>query len=101
MKFQYLEGFHKNWKDILVIGRTIERDDKKYHIVGMTLADEANLYIIEPYSEPEYYNHKTKGAHNIPLKGCVIQTAVFPDTSTIPAELFFYMEKVAGWEEKV
>ena len=64
MKFQYLECFYKNWKDILVIGRTIERDDKKYHIVGMTLADEAKLYIIEPYSEPEYYNHRIKGVRN-------------------------------------
>ena len=64
MKFQYLEGFHKSWNDILVIGRTIEREGRKYHIVGMTLADEAKLYIIEPYSESEHYNHKTKGVRN-------------------------------------
>ena len=32
---------------------------------------------------------------------CVIQTAVPPDTSKIPAELFLYFEKVAEWEEKV
>ena len=55
-----------------MIGKTIERDGKKYHIVGMTLADEAKLYIIEPYSEQECYNHRTKGVHNLPLKGCVI-----------------------------
>ena len=64
MRFSYLEGFYKNWRDILVIGRTIERDDKKYHIVGMTLADEAKLYIIEPYSEAEHDNHRTKGVRN-------------------------------------
>ena len=64
MKFQYLEAFHKNWRDILVIGRTIERDDKRYHMVGMTLADEAKLYIIEPYSEPEHYSHRSKGVRN-------------------------------------
>ena len=64
MKFQYLEAFHKNWRDILVIGRTIERDDKRYHMVGMTLADVAKLYLIEPYSEPEHLSHRTKGVRN-------------------------------------
>lgn len=53
MEFSFLEGFHTKWHDILVIGKTIERDNKKYHIVGMTLSDEAALYIIEPYNEPE------------------------------------------------
>lgn len=64
MKFAYLEGFHKNWNDILVIGKTIEREDKKYHIIGMTLAEEAKLYIIEPYTEPENDTHKTRGVRN-------------------------------------
>ena len=41
------------------------------------------------------------GLHNLPLKGCVIQTAVSPDTTRIPAELFLYLEKADGWEEKV
>lgn len=63
MKFAYLEGFHKNRKDILVIGKTIEHDNRKYHMIGMTLADEAKLYIIEPYSEPENISHRTKGVH--------------------------------------
>ena len=40
------------------------------------------------------------GTHNLTLKGYVIQTAVSPDTTKIPAELFLYMEKVAAWEEK-
>lgn len=41
------------------------------------------------------------GTHNLTLRGCVIQTAVSPDTSTIPAELFLYLEKEAEWEEKI
>lgn len=64
MKFSYLEDAYKKWDDILVIGKTIERDNKKYHIVGMTLADEAELYIIEPFKEPEDCRHRTKGVRN-------------------------------------
>lgn len=64
MKFLYLEDVHKKWRDILVIGKTIERDNRKYHIVGMTLADEAKLYIIEPYNEPEDDIHRKKGIYN-------------------------------------
>ena len=41
------------------------------------------------------------GTHNLPLKGCVIQTAVSPDTTKIPAELFSYYEKIAEWEEEI
>lgn len=41
------------------------------------------------------------GTHNLPLRGCAIQTAVSPDTSTIPAGLFLYLEKEAEWEEKI
>lgn len=44
---------------------------------------------------------KELGTHNLTLKGCVIQTAVPPDTSKIPAELFLYFEKVDAWEERV
>lgn len=64
MKFLYLENFYKEWRDILVIGKTIERDDRKYHIIGMTLDDAANLYIIEPYSEPENNSHVKRGVRN-------------------------------------
>ena len=53
MKFSYLENAYRTWDDILVIGKTIERGNKKYHIIGMTLYSEAKLYIIEPYTEPE------------------------------------------------
>lgn len=62
MNFLFLEGFHQKWKDILVIGKTIERDNKKYHIIGMTLSDEARLYIIEPYIESK--NTTRKGIYN-------------------------------------
>ena len=64
MKFQHLCNVHKIWSDMLVIGKTIERDNKKYHIVGMTLADEVTLYIIEPYNEPENSGNRKKGVHN-------------------------------------
>lgn len=65
MNFSFLEGFHKKWDDILVIGKTIERDNRKYHIVGMTLSGEANLYIIEPYNEAEHINKTKKGIRNL------------------------------------
>ena len=64
MNFLRLEDVHKMWNDVLVIGRTIERDNKKYHIVGMTLGDETKLYIIEPYSESENDSLKIKGIRN-------------------------------------
>ena len=49
MQFSWLEGVSKKWKEILVIGRTIERDGKRYHIVGMTREVAANIYIIDRY----------------------------------------------------
>ena len=64
MKFSYLMNFYREWRDILVIGKTIERDDRKYHIIGMTLDDAANLYIIEPYSEPKNNSHVKRGVRN-------------------------------------
>ena len=65
MNFAFLENFHQNWRDILVIGKTIERDNKKYHIVGMTLADEAKLYIIEPYTESDNSNKPKKSVRSL------------------------------------
>lgn len=53
MNLGYLEYIHKKWRDILVIGRTIEHEGRQYHILGMTLAEEAKLYIIEPYERKE------------------------------------------------
>ena len=41
------------------------------------------------------------GTHNLPLKGCVIQTPVSPNTIKIPAELFLYFEKSNEWTEIV
>lgn len=58
MNLSFLEYFHTTWRDILVIGKTIERNGQKYHIIGMTLSDEAKLYIIEPYIEQEKVRKK-------------------------------------------
>lgn len=57
MNFSFLEEAHENWRSVLVIGRTVEREGKKYHIVGMTLGDGAKLYIIEPYYEARHSVH--------------------------------------------
>ena len=64
MKFSHLEAAHRVWDDILVIGKTIERDNRKYHIIGMTLCGEAELYIIEPYTEPEDCVSSKRGIRN-------------------------------------
>jgi hypothetical protein len=58
MNFSSLESFHSKWRDILVIGKTIERDGMKFHVVGMTLSDEAKLYVIEPCMETKRQNGK-------------------------------------------
>lgn len=52
MQFSMLEGYYQKWHEILVIGKTIERDGNRYHIIGLTRSDEVRLYIIEPYKEP-------------------------------------------------
>lgn len=58
MNFSLLENFHTKWRNILVIGKTTEHDGRKYHIVGMTLFNEAKLYIIEPYIGQKDQNRK-------------------------------------------
>ncbi len=68
MNFSILKGFHSKWQDIIVIGKTTERNGKKYHIVGITLSDEAKLYIIEPYMEPESRSRKGIRNHRRMLK---------------------------------
>ena len=68
MQFSWLEGVSKKWKEILVIGRTIECDGKKYHIIGMTMEEEANLYIIEPYEEQKRRNPNKKYTQRMILK---------------------------------
>lgn len=64
MNFLDLEDLHKKWQEILVIGKTIERNNEKYHIVGMTLEEEARLYIIEPYQRAEEFERKRRGRNN-------------------------------------
>lgn len=68
MQFSWLEGVSKKWKDILVIGRTIERDGKKYHILGMTVEEEARLYIIEPCEGMERHGPKKKRTQRMILR---------------------------------
>ena len=41
------------------------------------------------------------GTHGLPLKGCVLQTPVGPDTVKIPAELFCCVERAEKWEERI
>ncbi len=64
MNFSYLEECHNTWREILVIGKTIERNGEKYHLIGMTLSDTANIYILEPYKESEHIHQKRKGIRN-------------------------------------
>lgn len=64
MNFSILESIYKKWKDILVIGETISHDNDNCHIIGMTLSDEANLYILEPYRETLYMRRSQKGIHS-------------------------------------
>lgn len=64
MQFSYLEEIPNEWHRLLVIGRTIERDHQKYHIVGMSQGKEVKLYILEPFQEPEHPACKSKGRCN-------------------------------------
>lgn len=70
MNFSHLTDAHQTWKQLLVIGKTIEREDKKYHIVGMTLDCENNafLYILEPFLEPQLPKRKIHRSHRASLK---------------------------------
>ena len=88
MNFSFLEGFHTTWRDILVIGKTIERDNQKYHIVGMTLSDEAKLYIIEPYTETE--SPRKRGVCNIRK---MLKAHDVPDTSYLHCSAFYLGNK--------
>lgn len=70
MNFSYLTYAHRIWKQLLVIGKTIEREDKKYHIIGMTSDHENNafLYIVEPFSEPLFSEKRRNRSHRASLK---------------------------------
>ena len=52
------------WRQLLVIGRTLERDGQVYHILGMTLAEEAKLYLIEPFFRPDEDAPQRRGVCN-------------------------------------
>ncbi len=60
MKLSYLEEIPGEWQRVLVIGKTIERDNQKYHIIGMSSGSELRLYIIEPFQEPKISARKNK-----------------------------------------
>ncbi len=44
MNFSILSDRHKKWQDILVIGKTTERNCRKYHIIDMK-EEAAAIYI--------------------------------------------------------
>lgn len=50
MDFSCLEEQCRPWRDRQVIGRTIQREKKIVHVLGMGLAEEACLYVLEPYT---------------------------------------------------
>lgn len=64
MQLSYLETIPYEWHRLLVIGKTIERDNEKYHIIGMSLGESASLYILEPFSEPDYLRRKQRAHCN-------------------------------------
>lgn len=68
MNFSSLSGFHQKRQDILVIGRTMEQDGRKRHILGMALSDEGELYIIEPRIKPKTPAQKGVRNHRRMLK---------------------------------
>ena len=62
MRFSFLKEACEAWEDLLVIGKTIERDTGNYHILGMTCGDATKLYVIEPYAQGAYARRKRTGA---------------------------------------
>ena len=64
MQLSYLEEIPNEWHKLLVIGRTIERDRQKYHIVGMSEGEEVKLHILEPFREPAYSIRKGNSPRN-------------------------------------
>lgn len=51
MNFSFLEQWHQSWREVLVIGRTVEWEGQTCYMLGMTLAESAQLHILEPYQE--------------------------------------------------
>lgn len=64
MNFLSLEEMYQKWQELLVIGKTIERESYNDYILGMTLADEAKLYILEAYRETELSKYRRRGVRN-------------------------------------
>ena len=64
MQLSYLESIPNEWRKLLVIGKTIERDGEKFHIIGMSMGDTASLYILEPFREPPYPDSLKKKRRN-------------------------------------
>ena len=64
MQLSYLEGIPSDWQRVLVIGRTVEHNGKKYHIVGMTSGDKLQLHILEPFEKPEPPARRRKNSGN-------------------------------------
>ena len=62
MRFSFLKEACEAWDNLLVIGKTIERDTGNYHILGMTCGDATKLYVIEPYAVGAYARPKRTGA---------------------------------------
>ena len=53
MKFTWLEQACRSWRDIRVIGKSLQQGDRRYHIAGMALGEEARLYVLGPYLETD------------------------------------------------
>ena len=53
MKFTWLEQACRSWRDIRVIGKSLQQGDRRYHIAGMALGKEARLYVLGPYLETD------------------------------------------------
>ena len=64
MQLSYLEGIPSEWQRVLVIGRTVEHNGKKYHLVGMTSGDKLQLHILEPFEKPEPPARRRKNSGN-------------------------------------
>jgi len=66
MQFSWLEGVSKKWRGILVIGRTIERDGKKNHIVGMTMEEARSEKEAHAADDPEGTGDRELQLHAVP-----------------------------------
>ena len=68
MQFSWLEGACGRWDKVLVIGRSFEREGRRYHIIGMTLGEKASIYLIEPYVEEVQSKRRKNASQRARLK---------------------------------